>query len=90
MDPYLEGELWTTVHTALIAKIWEYLAPRVQPRYVVLMEKRFVMAVPEVEDGVSITAPDGANLRPDVALVKGGSEPPGPGARHWRRHRSSS
>src|SRR5881396_2152160 len=36
MDPYLEGELWTTVHFSLSADIVRQLAPQLRPRYLVL------------------------------------------------------
>src|SRR5262249_19160790 len=47
MDPYLEGDLWTTVHTQLGAEIARQLTPWLRPRYVALAEKRFVMDAPE-------------------------------------------
>lgn len=33
MDPYLEGELWTTFHFAFGTEIVRQLAPRLRPRY---------------------------------------------------------
>jgi hypothetical protein len=44
MDPYLEGELWTTVHSQLAAEIAPQLAPKIAPRFVARTEKRFVIA----------------------------------------------
>jgi hypothetical protein len=81
MDPYLEGELRTSAHTALIAETWRYLSPRLRPRYVVLMEKRFTLSYPEIEDGVAIEAV-GGSVRPDAAIVAGerSSQSVGPGA----------
>jgi hypothetical protein len=37
MDPYLEGDLWTSVHTDLSAEIARQLAPKVRPKYVVIL-----------------------------------------------------
>ncbi len=47
MDPYLEGDLWTTVHSQLAAEIARQLAPKIAPRYVARTEKRFVIAAPD-------------------------------------------
>src|SRR6266478_2297331 len=44
MDPYLEGDLWTSVHTDLSAEIARQLAPKVRPKYVVLTTRRVVLA----------------------------------------------
>src|SRR5829696_3953267 len=53
MDPYLEGSLWTNVHTQLSVEIARQLAPRLRPRYLPFTEKRFVVAAPEDEDGIA-------------------------------------
>jgi hypothetical protein len=47
MDPYLEGDLWTTVHSQLAAEIARQLAPKIAPRYVARTERRFVVAAPD-------------------------------------------
>lgn len=47
MDPYLEGELLSTVHSQLAAEIARELAPQIAPRYAARTEKRFVIASPE-------------------------------------------
>jgi hypothetical protein len=47
MDPYLEGSLWTTVHTQLTAEIARQLAPKLRPRYLALTTERFVLEMPE-------------------------------------------
>lgn len=52
MDPYLEGDLWTTVHAQLAVEIVRQLAPRLRPRYVALNEKCFV-----VDTGVTSRVP---------------------------------
>ena len=50
MDPYLEGSVWTSVHTGLAVEIARQLTPRLVPRYVALTQKRFVTATPS-DDG---------------------------------------
>jgi hypothetical protein len=64
MDPYLEGSLWTTVHSQLSAEIARQLAPRLRPRYLALMTERFVLEMP---DGVAVTQ---ANIYPDVGVAQ--------------------
>ena len=58
MDPYLEGPLWTNVHTQVSVEIARQLAPRLRPWYVPLTEKRFLLGTPGAEDGVVVTAVD--------------------------------
>lgn len=67
MDPYLEADLWTTVHGQLVAEISRQLAPRLRPRYIALMEKRFVMNWPEAEEGVTVVA--ARDIFPDIAVA---------------------
>ena len=55
MDPYLEGELWTTVHSQLAAEIARQLAPKIAPRYVARTEKRFVITAPDDLDEAEIS-----------------------------------
>jgi hypothetical protein len=64
MDPYLEGSLWTTVHFSLAAEIIRQLAPRLQPRYLVLPAERFVMESPE---SVAVVTP---SIYPDVGIAQ--------------------
>jgi hypothetical protein len=73
MDPYLEGELWSTVHGQLVAEIARQLAPLVRPKYLALMEKRFATFDAGLEDGVSLSTPAGGPswIVPDVAVAKG-------------------
>src|SRR5437868_2806169 len=47
MDPYLEGNLWTSVHAQLAAEIARQLAPKLRPRYVPLTQQRLVMDTPD-------------------------------------------
>ena len=41
MDPYLEGDDWTSFHTHLATEIARQLTPLLRPKYVALPEKRF-------------------------------------------------
>lgn len=66
MDPYLEGPLWTTVHTQLTAEIARQLAPKLRPRYLALTTERFVMEMPE---SVAVTT---TNIYPDVSVSEAG------------------
>src|SRR5258707_1587193 len=63
MDPYLEGDLWMTVHTDLCAEIARQLSPKLRPKYVALSTRRVVLADPD-ESELS-----GQNRFPDVGVV---------------------
>lgn len=71
MDPYLEGELWGSVHAQLIAEIARQLAPQLRPKYLAFMEKRFVTYDPAPEDSVLVSTPGEPRgwAVPDVAVV---------------------
>jgi hypothetical protein len=69
MDPYLEGSLWTAVHTQLSVEIARQLAPRLRPRYAPVTTERFV---PETADGVGVTH---ADIYPDAAVAEAGPVP---------------
>lgn len=43
MDPYLEGELWQEFHDRLANQISVQLIPRLAPKYVALLSKRYVI-----------------------------------------------
>src|SRR5262245_3426445 len=79
MDPYLEGSLWTSVHTELSSAIARQLAPKVRPKYLVLPTERFVFEEPEsvavaaVYPDVGITEASGGKVD---AQVKGGGVAP--------------
>jgi hypothetical protein len=47
MDPYLEGPLWSTVHSNLIEEIARQLAPKLRPKYLALSNQRVVVAAPD-------------------------------------------
>src|SRR5580700_2878285 len=53
MDPYLEGDLWPTVHTDLCAEIARQLAPKLRPKYVALSTRRVVLAPPDESEGLA-------------------------------------
>ena len=74
MDPNLEGELWTTVHAALSVEIARQLAPLLRPKYVALIEKRFVLDMPDVDEGIAIDGSLGStgDIYPDVAVAEFG------------------
>jgi len=63
MDPYLEGSLWTSVHTALAVEIARQLNRRLSTRYVALTTRRFVMDTPEESEIVI------GEIYPDVAVA---------------------
>ncbi len=63
MDPYLEGDLWTTVHTDLCAEIARQLAPKLRPKYVALSTRRVVLAPPDEDEGFP------AQRFPDVGIL---------------------
>ena len=46
MDPYLEGELWQEFHETLASAIRAQLMPRLTPKYVALLAKRYVLERP--------------------------------------------
>jgi hypothetical protein len=53
MDPYLESDLWTTVHTDLCAEMARQLAPKLRPKYVALSTRRVVLAPPDENEGLA-------------------------------------
>src|SRR5690348_5841049 len=66
MDPYLEGPLWTSVHSQMAVEIARQLTPMLVPKYAALTERRLVLTTPDVEDGVTIST---TSLRSDAAVV---------------------
>ncbi len=57
MDPFLEGESWSIVHSNLIEEIARQLAGKLWPKYLVLSNKRTVLALPELDE-VAVRVPD--------------------------------
>ncbi len=66
MDPYLEGELWQEFHETLASAIRAQLMPRLTPKYVALLAKRYVLDHPAL--GVFDT-PVPRVVYPDVHVV---------------------
>lgn len=53
MDPYLEGYLFSDLHTALANKIRQQLTPKLRPRYMARLEIYLVEDItPEAEVGI--------------------------------------
>ena len=75
MDPYLEGDLWQEFHETLASAIRAQLMPRLAPKYVALLAKRYALDRPSL--GV-FDAPPARVIYPDVHVVA----PP----RDTRRH----
>src|SRR5437867_13379309 len=72
MDPYLEGDLWISVHTDLCAEIARQLAPKLRPKYVALSTRRVVLAPPDETEWPA------AQRFPDVSVLSS-HEPAAPG-----------
>ena len=68
MDPYLEGPLWSSVHSSLIEEIARDLAPRLRPKYFALPNTRIVLAVPD-----PIELPELQARHPDVGIYNSGA-----------------
>jgi hypothetical protein len=66
MDPYLEGSLWTTIHSQLGAEIARQLAPKLSDRYLALTTEQVYYDFP---DGVGIST---RSLIPDVGILDSG------------------
>jgi hypothetical protein len=67
MDPYLEGDLWTSFHALIAAEIARQLAPLLRPNYIALPQRRNVLDRP---DDLEICT---EGKYPDVAVVATGS-----------------
>lgn len=67
MDPYLEGEMWQEFHDTLAHQIRGQLLPLLQPKYVALLSKRYVVDDPTLEIA---DAPQKREMFPDVHGVK--------------------
>ncbi len=76
MDPYLEGELWQEFHDRLANQISEQLLPLLQPKYVALLAKRYVMRQPPIvaiggQPGLATFGlPPERVIYPDVHVVR--------------------
>ena len=66
MDPYLEGDMWQEFHETLASAIRAQLMPRLTPKYVALLAKRYTLDRPAL--GV-FDAPPPRIVYPDVHVV---------------------
>ncbi len=62
MDPFLESEMWQEFHDRFANQISEQLLPRLKPKYVALLAKRFTIEHPILSDTRAIY--------PDVHIAK--------------------
>lgn len=69
MDPYLEGEMWQEFHDRLAHQISAQLMPRLSPKYVALLAKRFVLDRPAL--GI-MSEPSERVIYPDVHVTATG------------------
>src|ERR671932_568899 len=74
MDPYLEGDMWQEFHETLASAIRAQLMPRLRPKYVALLAKRYVLDYPTL--GV-FDAPLPRVIYPDVHVVAPPEHPTG-------------
>ncbi len=72
MDPYLEGELWSSFHHELTLAVKHLLAPKLEPRYYPFTEKYFLA---EAWEGLEIAQ---GGLYPDVGVVEQRGVQPAP------------
>jgi hypothetical protein len=68
MDPYLEGDDWTSFHTHVATDIARQLTPKLRPKYVAMPEKRF--------DVVDESALSIESIYPDVGVASVTNPPP--------------
>src|SRR2546425_9917503 len=73
MDPYLEGDLWPSVHANLATEVTRQLVPKLRPKYVALTTQRVVLTVPD-------DAEREQTRWPDVGVVTGAQPPENGGA----------
>lgn len=71
MNPYLEGNLWTSFHHELAVGVKLQLSPLLEPRYVAITERYSLMDTGQEE--VAITA---SMIYPDVGIVRTSSPVP--------------
>ncbi len=67
MDPYLEGEMWQEFHERLANQISMQLMPRLTPKYVALLAKRYVLS--SLDLGI-VDVPADRVFYPDLHLVE--------------------
>lgn len=71
MDPYLEGDMWTTFHSQLGAEIARQLAPKIRPRYLAFTQRRNIVVLPE--EGTA----DTKDWYPDIGVLQLGDSSSG-------------
>jgi hypothetical protein len=67
MDPYLEGDMWQEFHERLANQISMQLLPKLTPKYVALLSKRYVISRPSLS--ITDTALEKV-IYPDVGLIR--------------------
>ena len=67
MDPYLEGEMWPEFHDTLAHQIRSQLMPHLQPKYVALLSKRYVI---DHSDLGIVDAPAKRIIYPDAHVIQ--------------------
>lgn len=67
MDPYLEGDMWQEFHDRLAGEISAQLLPKLAPKYVALLARRYVYTRPTI--GISDRPLERA-VYPDVSVTK--------------------
>ncbi len=70
MDPYLEGELWTSFHALFVPEIIRLLTPQLRPRYIALPQKYHI-----VVDAPETPEPLPEEMYPDIGVAQTSSRP---------------
>lgn len=55
MDPFIEGDLWTSFHALFATHICAQLIPKISPRYVALPEKRYIAVAADDDEASART-----------------------------------
>jgi hypothetical protein len=58
MDPYLEGNYWTSFHAEFIVAIAHQLAPRLRPKYIAFPERKYISGALEEVMVAAKSVPD--------------------------------
>ncbi len=67
MDPYLEGAAWESFHAQFIGELGRQLAPRLRPKYMARVERRFSRDTTDQPDELTVSMTD---VRPDVGVMQ--------------------
>jgi hypothetical protein len=70
MDPYLEGELWTSFHALFVPEIVRLLTPQLRPRYIALPQKYHI-----VVDAAESPEALAQEMYPDVGVAQAAASP---------------